>query len=167
MKKLLLGLALAGITSAFGQSYYITNNLAGSTNHVTVNSAHYLNEITFFTTNQNATIVRLFDGSVESVLPARTNYVVYTTNLVTSYVTTLGTTNTYTNKYVYVQANPSAASTNVATPVATIVVPGSPIADTQGSPYVFKPVLPILFVSSLNISNTQTGLSAVINYRRP
>lgn len=158
MKKLLLSLALTLVTS-FGATAVVSNQTA--TNAVVVATAGVLDSIQLYSTNVTPTIVRFYDGAITNVTAAYTNYLTYTTNIVTEYVTTLGTTNLLTNNVTYNVANVVAAATNNSTAFLTLVVPGS----ANGQVLNYTAPIPFVFRSNLTLSNDLTGVSGVVTYR--
>lgn len=164
MKKLLIltTVLVLGMVSASAQLFYGTNNLAATNNTIFSSGAVVLQKITLWSTNTSPTLVYLRDGDLVSTNSAFTNYLTYTTNVVTTWVGTQGTTNNYTNTVVTYIANNVAASTNNAVPARfTFVVPASPTILN----YTFVPNQ--TFVNKLTLSNSVAGVNALIQYRNP
>lgn len=70
--------------------------------------------------------IKFFDAPSTSLTytnPAYTNYVSYTTNIVTSYVTYSGVTNSLTNSGLYSYSSTVAAATNNYRTIVTLTVP--------------------------------------------
>lgn len=160
MKKLLIiGLTLVSCLVA-NASTFSTNNLAASTNHTILTTPFKLESITLFSTNLTPTIVKLIDGWVVSTNTAFTNYVQFSSNVVSSVITSTGVTNQYTNTVLMIDPVITAATTNGSPYVQkTIVVPGNnTLITVQG---------PISFSRRLTVDSSLTGLSFVMEYSSP
>lgn len=130
-----------------------------ATNTVVVNAAAILQNITLFSTNNVPTIVRLLDGNLTTVTGAYTNYIEYSTNVVSSYITTTGVTNIMTNTVLVMIPSSHAAATNNTTAKMTLVVPANNVPITFSSVTIFN--------NKINLSNNLAGLSYVLQYRTP
>jgi len=160
MKKFILGLMLS-LVSLTAQQFYVTNNLA-ATNNTLLSAAAVLQSIQLYSTNASPTIVQLRDGDATVVTGAYTNWLTYTTNVVSSYINFgTGTTNQQTNTVVTYVANNVAAATNNVNPMFTIVVPASPAVVN----YNFRPNSQV--INKLTLSNNLAGLNVVLQYRNP
>lgn len=144
-------------TSSLAATATIDNQVA--TNAVIVDDNIVLDSVTLYTTNTTPTLVYIYDGAIEKITGAYTNYTTYITNRVSSYITSLGTTNLHTNSVLFVQSQANAAATNAATPVISIVVPAN------SEVYTFTPTTPMVFSSNLTISNNLAGVSGIVSYR--
>lgn len=166
MKKFLfiLGICAATLTSSFaqaGSSYFVTNNLTASARSL-ITGTFLLESITLTTTNTVPTVVRLYDGDTTYITQAYTNYVSYTTNIISTYISVLGTTNTMTNTVLWNGLTGHALATNN-TPVIAAVV-----ANPGTLPVVtWTPTTAIPFVNKLTLSNDAAGLNVIVRYRLP
>lgn len=164
MKKLFTILTLAfAINFVNGQATqtYVTNNMSSGIATVSTTGGILLS-LTAYTTNIAPTFLRFYDGYYTATNGAYTNYIVYTTNVVTSYITTTGITNNLTNLVIKTVANPVAAVSGApATPVLTLVVPGAPASGF--APLVWNDGL--IFGRRLTLSNSLTGLTILGTYR--
>lgn len=159
MKNLIKLIALFAIgIGVQAQQFYSTNNLA-ATNHTIFASGAVIQQITLWSTNASPTMVYLRDGDLTYTNGVYTNFLRYTTNVISSYVGASGITNNQTNVNIVYVPQTIAANTNNTPVRATITVPASGVILT----YPFDPNL--LFTKKLTLSNSAVGLNAVIQYR--
>lgn len=165
MKKLFIKLfALVALTTSLyaqGSLYYTTSNVA-ATNIAPISTGFLLDQIILTSTNNSSSLVYLYDGGLTYVTGAYTNYVTYTTNVVSTYISILGTTNIMTNKVVWNALNPHAAATNNSSPILALAV-----NPATGNVINYTPTVPIVFARSLTLSNNNAGLNVTIRYHLP
>jgi hypothetical protein len=161
MKKLLLIIGLVALTlNVNAQRYYATNSLAAGDHQVLgPSSPIVMSEITVYGTNAAPVLIHLYDGWLINTNAAYTNYTAALTDVVSTVITSSGSTNTFTNSVWKTTANAVAAGNVQATPVATLLVPATPDAQTYQ--------LPLVFAKGLHVSNSTAGLSFVVKYRNP
>lgn len=166
MKKLLflVGLTVSLVTM---QAETVTgSNLTAGHSRAVVATPCVLQSISLWTTNRTPTIVRLFDGDVVYTNAAFTNITTYVTNITTTYTNSVGTTNSFTDTTVYSAATVTAANTNnPSTSVVAIIVPASGTDNVAGQAITYN--VPISIGRYLTISNNLTGVSYLLNYRKP
>ncbi len=140
---------------------FATNNLAVSTNHYCVAGAFVLQQLQLFTTNDTPGVVKVFDGLPYVDNTQYTNYITYTTNIVSSVITSTGTTNSITNKTVFILPQTVAAARSFATPrFAYSVDKLNPVTIVPTGGFE-------VFSSRLTLDVGATGAGAVAVYRSP
>jgi hypothetical protein len=162
LKSLLLVCGLFALNTR--AEFYATNNLAASNHIIFSAGGKVLQSITLWSTNVAPTLVYLRDGTLVTTNGVFTNYVRYTTNVITSDVSAFtGLTNTFTNTVIQYTAVVTAANTNVAVlPRYTFVVPSTPTVFN----FDFDPQ-PMFVNPTTTLSNSLTGLNVLLEYRTP
>lgn len=159
MKNLIKSLILVALLAVSVKAETVSTSLATGTNVIKASQSVFISSIQFANGTGSAVTVELFDAPTNVLtytVGAYTNFVTFTSNVVSTVVGFDGATNSFTNSTLSIAANPVAANTNNYRSIIKVTVPASSSL-----------TVPVNTVAGFGVTATNNGVvTATLTYQK-